>query len=83
MPCPSCGSNNFYRSRTRSAFERLIRATTAVHYYRCHDCGWRGPRLTVKWQKVATYIFSVLYVVFLGGIVIALVGILLFLLVLR
>jgi predicted RNA-binding Zn-ribbon protein involved in translation (DUF1610 family) len=83
MPCPSCRSNNFYRSHARSAVERLARATLLVHYYRCHDCGWRGPRSAIKWKNISSYIVSVLYVAFIGGLVIALVGLLLFLLVFR
>lgn len=40
--CPACGSQRVYRSRTRSAFERIRRQVTMKRPYRCHNCDWRG-----------------------------------------
>jgi hypothetical protein len=40
--CPECGSPRVFRSKTRSAFERLRRRFTVKRPYRCHECNWRG-----------------------------------------
>ena len=40
--CPSCGSPRVFRSKTRTAFERLRRQFTMKRPYRCHACDWRG-----------------------------------------
>jgi hypothetical protein len=40
--CPACGSRRVFRSKTRTAFERLRRQFTMKRPYRCHACNWRG-----------------------------------------
>jgi predicted RNA-binding Zn-ribbon protein involved in translation (DUF1610 family) len=40
--CPACGSNRVFRSKTRTAFERVRRQFTMKRPYRCHACNWRG-----------------------------------------
>jgi hypothetical protein len=42
--CPDCGSDRVYRSRTRSAVERLRKRWSSKRLHRCHECGWRGWR---------------------------------------
>ena len=41
--CPVCGSEDVFRSRTRSRRERVVRSIFPVHYYRCTACNWRKP----------------------------------------
>ena len=83
MICPSCGSANIYRSHARGVVERSARAVLPVRYFRCHDCGWRGLRTAIRWGRFEKYAASILYVSLLGALVLALIGILLFLLVFR
>jgi predicted RNA-binding Zn-ribbon protein involved in translation (DUF1610 family) len=83
MTCPSCGSTNIYRSHARGVIERSTRAVLPVHYFRCHDCGWRGMRSAIKWGRFEKYAASILYVSLIGALVLALMGVLLFLLVFR
>jgi hypothetical protein len=47
--CPSCGSSHLRRSLPQDGWERLIRALTPLHYYRCRDCGARGSH----WGEIA------------------------------
>ena len=83
MTCPSCGNSNIYRSHSRHPLEKTLRAVLPVHYYRCHDCDWRGMKTDLKWRKLSKYLISVLYVLLVAGLVIALIGTLLFFLVFR
>ena len=45
--------------------------------------GWRGMRTAIRWGRFEKYAASILYVSLLGALVLALIGILLFLLVFR
>ncbi|MGB8320398.1 MAG: hypothetical protein WCE54_19860 [Ignavibacteriaceae bacterium] len=41
--CPSCSApNSMRRSRSRNAYENIIKHTTFFKTYRCAKCGWRG-----------------------------------------
>lgn len=40
--CPACESPRVFRSRTRTALERLRRQFTMKRPFRCHACNWRG-----------------------------------------
>jgi predicted RNA-binding Zn-ribbon protein involved in translation (DUF1610 family) len=40
--CPSCGSGDIHRSRTRSPWENLRKSLTTKRLYRCQRCGFRG-----------------------------------------
>jgi predicted RNA-binding Zn-ribbon protein involved in translation (DUF1610 family) len=40
--CPACGSDRVFRSKSRTALERLRRQLTMKRPYRCHACNWRG-----------------------------------------
>jgi predicted RNA-binding Zn-ribbon protein involved in translation (DUF1610 family) len=43
--CPKCHSEEFYRSRTRTFFEKLVKVLTPGLFFRCRACGWRGLRV--------------------------------------
>jgi predicted RNA-binding Zn-ribbon protein involved in translation (DUF1610 family) len=43
--CPACGSDELYRSRTKTHGEKVLRFILPLHYYRCTACGWRKPLL--------------------------------------
>lgn len=45
LRCPECGSRRVRRSAPRSAAERLVRAVTPLHRFRCRDCAHRGWHL--------------------------------------
>ncbi len=47
MKCSACGSSRVYRSKTRTAAEKLIHSILPIHYYRCHACNSR----TMKFQR--------------------------------
>ena len=47
-PCPSCGSGEVYRSKARTAYERLRKAHTVKRMFRCQHCGWRGWLLPLE-----------------------------------
>ncbi len=49
--CPRCGSSRVRRSVPQDGWERLVRAATAFHYYRCRDCHHRGSR----WGRMSTH----------------------------
>jgi predicted RNA-binding Zn-ribbon protein involved in translation (DUF1610 family) len=83
MTCPSRGSTNVYRSHARGVIERSARAVLPIYYFRCHDCGWRGMRSAIKWGRFEKYAASILYVGLIGALVLALIGVLSFLLVFR
>ena len=40
--CPACGLHAVYRSRTRSAMERIRKSMGDQRLHRCSECGWRG-----------------------------------------
>jgi len=46
--CPKCGSEEFYRSRTRSRLEKVIKIVAPVLYFRCRGCGFRGARVNTE-----------------------------------
>ncbi len=52
MLCPSCKSSRVYRSRSKTVSEKAIRAVLPVHYFRCHECNWRGMRVRRKALRV-------------------------------
>ena len=57
MNCPSCDSDRVFRSKARSASDRLVKRLFPISYYRCHACGWRKPRfhrLSVKGATMNT-----------------------------
>ena len=85
MICPSCQSSNIYRSHAHTPPERVARTILPVHYYRCHDCDWRGARmqLGIKWTRLARYGISIAYFVLLVAIVLALIGAAIFLVLFR
>ncbi len=42
-PCPSCKEvGKLHLSRSRNKLEKILSATKLMHYYRCHNCNWRG-----------------------------------------
>lgn len=46
--CPSCKAvGNLRRSRARTFWERVVKATKVFKIYRCNDCGWRGIRFSI------------------------------------
>ena len=53
--CPACGSDELYRSRSKTRGERVLRFVLPLHYYRCTACGWRKPMLNresfVDWRR--------------------------------
>src|SRR5512143_1555456 len=44
VSCPRCGSQRLRRSAPHDGWERLVRALTPLHFYRCQECGFRGSR---------------------------------------
>jgi predicted RNA-binding Zn-ribbon protein involved in translation (DUF1610 family) len=52
-PCPSCGSREVQRSKTRTLYERLKKAHTLSRVFRCRHCGWRGWLLPLQYAGVA------------------------------
>lgn len=65
-----CGSEEFYRSRSRNRREKLFRILFPIYYCRCHACGWRGARLNAEswraWRKrMATVVLPILFLVIL------------------
>jgi len=46
--CPACGSDELYRSRTKTRRERMLRFVLPFHYYRCVSCGWRKPLMNLE-----------------------------------
>jgi predicted RNA-binding Zn-ribbon protein involved in translation (DUF1610 family) len=70
--CPKCGSDELYRSRTKTRSERLLRWIFPLHYYRCVACGWRKPLVNMaSWRdwrrRLATRIAPVLLGLLLVG----------------
>jgi len=43
--CPECGSHRVRRSAPRTPVERLVRAVSPFHRYKCRDCEHRGWHL--------------------------------------
>ena len=43
--CPRCSSSRVRRSAPHSVGERLLRAFSPLHFYRCRDCGHRGVHM--------------------------------------
>lgn len=43
--CPRCASTNVHRSRTRGAFEVLLRSVTPFRAFKCASCRWRSWRV--------------------------------------
>jgi hypothetical protein len=41
-PCPSCSSRQMFRSKARTAYERLRKVHSPKRIFRCRHCGWRG-----------------------------------------
>ena len=65
--CPRCGSEELYRSRTRTAGERALRTLLPFHYYRCLGCGWRRPLVNAaSWADWRSRIYRVVAPVLLG-----------------
>ena len=52
--CPSCGSEKVHRSRSKTTMEKTLHSAFPLRYYRCHSCGWRGPR--VRKESIVAYI---------------------------
>jgi hypothetical protein len=48
---PECGSEDVFRSRTRSRKERIFRSIFPVHYYRCTACHWRRPVVNAQSRR--------------------------------
>jgi predicted RNA-binding Zn-ribbon protein involved in translation (DUF1610 family) len=46
--CPACRGYAIYRSKLRG-FERVKKIFTDERPYRCHDCGWRGWLLNIRY----------------------------------
>jgi UDP-GlcNAc:undecaprenyl-phosphate GlcNAc-1-phosphate transferase len=57
-PCPSCGSREVYRSKTRTLYERLRKAHTLKRVFRCHHCSWRGWLLPLDCAAMAEATWS-------------------------
>jgi predicted RNA-binding Zn-ribbon protein involved in translation (DUF1610 family) len=65
--CPDCGSEELYRSRTRTRGERALRIVLPVHYYRCHSCGWRRPLVNAdSWRDWRARVYFAVVPVLLG-----------------
>lgn len=65
--CPDCGSEELYRSRTRTRGERALRLILPLHYYRCHACGWRKPLVHAgSWRDWRARIYFAVVPVLLG-----------------
>ena len=79
MVCPSCGGINLYRSHARSAREKTVRLLLPVRFFRCHECGWRGARPTIRWRSAEHMVASLLLIVFAGVFLAALVGVMMYL----
>ena len=45
MICPSCASSRVFHSRAKSLRDRALKRLVPVTFYRCHDCGWRRPKM--------------------------------------
>jgi predicted Zn-ribbon and HTH transcriptional regulator len=41
MTCPSCRSEDLYRSRGRGIYERIVLRVLGRYPYRCNECGVR------------------------------------------
>jgi len=47
--------------------ERVLRSALPLHYYRCHDCNWRGMRLrrrTIRQTVLIVAGVALVFVVF-------------------
>ncbi|MGH9441687.1 MAG: hypothetical protein ACRD16_05390 [Thermoanaerobaculia bacterium] len=70
--CPKCGSEELYRSRTRTRFERVARLLLPVHYYRCLGCGWRRSLATAEgWRDWRSRISRRVLPVLLGVLLVS------------
>jgi hypothetical protein len=45
MICPSCASSHVFHSKAKSRRDRALKRLLPVTFYRCHDCGWRRPKM--------------------------------------
>jgi len=57
-PCPSCGSRDVHRSKTRTLYERLRKAHTLSRTFRCRHCGWRGWLLPLEYSRTTEATWS-------------------------
>ena len=71
--CPFCGSEKIHRSRTKTAMEKTLRSAFPMRYYRCHSCGWRGPRVRSESiiAYLGVYVISLLVLFYLMPIIVA------------
>jgi hypothetical protein len=63
--CPSCKARAVFRSRSRNRAEKFLRLTRIVTYCRCHSCGWRGRRVSVKKDVIFVLLFLLVSLVVL------------------
>lgn len=74
--CPECGNiATLRRSRPKSFFERIVKSTQVLNYYRCRNCAWRGIRANItfkkiSWKNVFIYTGLILFVAFLTRFII-------------
>jgi predicted RNA-binding Zn-ribbon protein involved in translation (DUF1610 family) len=64
--CPSCGKiGTIRRSRAKSFWESLIKASRIANMYKCRECGWRGIQkkyLVNKFSFITISFYSILIV---------------------
>ncbi len=52
--CPNCNSvGKLRRSRAKSPLEQGVKKLGVFNYYRCRECGWRGKRSNIGFNKTS------------------------------
>jgi len=52
--CPECNAvGKLRRSHPRSVWEKSLRNLGFISYYRCKECGWRGPKFNFGIQNIS------------------------------
>ena len=60
MICPSCASSRVFHSKAKSSRDRALKRLLPVTFYRCHDCGWRRPRIKGGLKPILIHLLSLI-----------------------
>ena len=59
MKCPACSSERVYHSRAKTLRDQTIKRILPITFYRCHECGWRRPKLKkMNGKQIALHLLA-------------------------
>jgi predicted RNA-binding Zn-ribbon protein involved in translation (DUF1610 family) len=70
--CPECKSVGVLRrSRPRNLWERIVKSSRVLNYYRCRECGWRGMKSNFSLKKLSlrVILFYIAFILFAALVV--------------